>query len=66
MEDRKRLDHKIWGIAWSATLSNISIVVPGLVDATVPGHPGSTHYRGAGTIESAPLSFLSSEMAGMY
>jgi MATE family multidrug resistance protein len=34
MEERKHLDHKIWGIAWPAILSNISIAVPGLQAAS--------------------------------
>lgn len=58
MENRKRLDHKIWGIAWPAILSNISIPVMGLVDAAILGHLGSTHYLGAVAIGSALLSFL--------
>ena len=58
MEDLKRLDHKIWGIAWPAILSNISIPVLGLVDAAILGHLGSTHYLGAVAIGSALLSFL--------
>ena len=58
MEDLRRLDHKIWGIAWPAILSNISIPVLGLVDAAILGHLGSTHYLGAVAIGSALLSFL--------
>ena len=58
MEDLKRLDHKIWGIAWPAILSNISIPVLGLVDAAILGHLGSTHYLGAVAIGSALLYFL--------
>jgi len=58
MEDIRRLDHKIWGIAWPAILSNISIPVLGLVDAAILGHLGSTHYLGAVAIGSALLSFL--------
>lgn len=58
MEDRKRLDHQIWGIAWPAILSNISIPLLGLVDAAILGHLGSTHYLGAVAIGGALLSFL--------
>lgn len=58
MEDNKSLDHKIWGIAWPAILSNISIPVLGLVDAAILGHLGSTHYLGAVAIGGALLSFL--------
>ena len=58
MEDLRRLDHKIWGIAWPAILSNISIPVLGLVDAAILGHLGSAHYLGAVAIGSALLSFL--------
>lgn len=58
METKKRLDHKIWGIAWPAILSNISIPVMGLEDAAILGHLGSTHYLGAVAIGSALLSFL--------
>ncbi|MEH6635126.1 MAG: MATE family efflux transporter [Halioglobus sp.] len=58
MEDNKTLDHKIWGIAWPAILSNISIPLLGLVDAAILGHLGSTQYLGAVAIGSALLSFL--------
>jgi MATE family multidrug resistance protein len=53
-----RLDHKIWGIAWPAILSNISIPLLGLVDAAILGHLGSTRYLGAVAIGGALLSFL--------
>jgi MATE family multidrug resistance protein len=52
------LDHKIWGIAWPAILSNISIPLLGLVDAAILGHLGSTVYLGAVAIGGALLSFL--------
>ncbi len=52
------LDHKIWGIAWPAILSNISIPLLGLVDAAILGHLGSTRYLGAVAIGGALLSFL--------
>ncbi|MEP1471385.1 MAG: MATE family efflux transporter [Halieaceae bacterium] len=52
------LDHKIWGIAWPAILSNISIPLLGLVDAAILGHLGTTTYLGAVAIGGAILSFL--------
>ena len=52
------LDHKIWGIAWPAILSNISIPLLGLVDAAILGHLGTTSYLGAVAIGGAILSFL--------
>ncbi|MBN7797108.1 MATE family efflux transporter [Parahaliea mediterranea] len=52
------IDRKIWGIAWPAILSNISIPLLGLVDAAILGHLGSPHYLGAVAIGSALLSFL--------
>ncbi|NCF18781.1 MAG: MATE family efflux transporter [Haliea sp.] len=58
MASRRQLDHKIWGIAWPAILSNISVPLLGLVDAAILGHLGSTHYLGAVAIGSALLSFL--------
>lgn len=58
MEDRNRLDHKIWGIAWPAILSNISIPLLGLVDSAILGHLESSQYLGAVAIGAALLSFL--------
>jgi MATE family multidrug resistance protein len=58
MDSPRQLDHKIWGIAWPAILSNISIPLLGLVDAAILGHLGSTHYLGAVAIGGALLSFL--------
>ena len=55
---RHPLDNKIWGIAWPAILSNISIPLLGLVDAAILGHLGSNRYLGAVAIGSALLSFL--------
>lgn len=52
------MDHKIWGIAWPAILSNISIPLLGLVDAAILGHLGTTIYLGAVAIGGAILSFL--------
>ncbi len=54
----KRLDHKIWGIAWPAILSNISVPLLGLVDAALLGHLADSSYLGAVAIGSALLSFL--------
>ncbi len=58
MGDVRRLDHKIWGIAWPAILANVSIPTLGLVDAAILGHLDSTRYLGAVAIGSAILSFL--------
>ena len=58
MSSTRRLDHKIWGIAWPAILSNISVPLLGLVDAAILGHLGTTHYLGAVALGSALLSFL--------
>ena len=58
MEEQRQLDHKIWGIAWPAILSNISIPLLGLVDAAILGHLGSTRYLGAVALGSALLSIL--------
>lgn len=52
------IDRKIWGIAWPAILSNLSIPLLGLVDAAILGHLGSPRYLGAVAIGSALLSFL--------
>ena len=53
MENSSKLDHKIWGIAWPAILSDISIPLLGLVDAAVLGHLGGIQYPGAAAIDSA-------------
>ena len=58
METPKQLDHKIWGIAWPAILSNISIPLLGLIDAAILGHLGNSRYLGAVAIGAALLSFL--------
>ncbi len=58
MEDRVKLDHKIWGIAWPAILSNISVPLLGLIDAAILGHLSDVRYLGAVAIGSALLSFL--------
>jgi len=58
MGNTTRLDHTIWGIAWPAILSNISIPLLGLVDAAILGHLGTTDYLGAVAIGAALLSFL--------
>ena len=53
MENSSKLDHKIWGIAWPAILSNISIPLRGLVDAAILERLGSTRYPGAVAIGSS-------------
>ncbi len=58
MGRHRQLDHKIWGIAWPAILSNISIPLLGLVDAGILGHLDDSRYLGAVAIGSALLSFL--------
>ena len=58
METTRQLDHKIWGIAWPAILSNISIPMLGLVDSAILGHLGSSIYLGAVAVGAALLSFL--------
>lgn len=58
MASDSRLDRKIWGIAWPAILSNISIPLLGLVDSAVLGHLGSSRYLAAVAIGTALLSFL--------
>ncbi|MEP4145802.1 MAG: MATE family efflux transporter [Halioglobus sp.] len=58
MESIKQLDHKIWGIAWPAILSNISIPLLGLVDSAILGHLSSSLYLGSVAVGAALLSFL--------
>jgi len=58
MASKRTLDHQIWGIAWPAIISNISIPLLGLVDTAILGHLGSTQYLGAVAIGGAILSFL--------
>ncbi|MEP5567849.1 MAG: MATE family efflux transporter [Halioglobus sp.] len=58
METTKQLDHKIWGIAWPAILSNISIPLLGLVDSAILGHLDSSLYLGSVALGAALLSFL--------
>ncbi|RLQ22097.1 MATE family efflux transporter [Seongchinamella sediminis] len=58
MESNRQLDHKIWGIAWPAILSNISIPLLGLVDSAILGHLGTSSYLGAVAVGAALLSFL--------
>jgi MATE family multidrug resistance protein len=53
-----KLDHKIWGIAWPAFLSNVSVPLLGLTDAAILGHLGTTSYLAAVAIGSAILSFM--------
>lgn len=58
MQSARRLDRKIWGIAWPAILSNLSIPLLGLVDSAILGHLGSSRYLAAVAIGSALLSFI--------
>ncbi len=58
MPQMTTLDRKIWGIAWPAILSNISVPILGLVDAAILGHLGDASYLGAVALGTAILSFL--------
>ena len=58
MSPGRSLQRKIWGIAWPAILSNISIPLLGLVDTAILGHLDNTRYLGAVAIGAAILSFL--------
>ncbi len=58
MANSSSLNHKIWGIAWPALLSNISIPILGLVDAAILGHLPDSRYLGAVAIGSAILTFV--------
>ena len=58
MPQRRKLQRKIWDIAWPAMLSNISIPLLGLVDTAILGHLDNTRYLGAAAIGAALLSFL--------
>jgi MATE family multidrug resistance protein len=58
MITRPSLDRRIWGIAWPAILSNISIPLLGLVDAAILGHLENASFLGAVAIGAALLSFL--------
>ncbi|QFU74182.1 MATE family efflux transporter [Halioglobus maricola] len=58
MTSHKALDRKIWGIAWPAILSNISIPLLGLVDSAILGHLDDSRYLGAVAVGAALLSFL--------
>jgi MATE family multidrug resistance protein len=58
MESTRRLDHKIWGIAWPAILSNISIPLLGIVDSAILGHLQSSQYLSAVAVGAALLSFF--------
>ena len=55
---RPSLDRRIWGIAWPAIISNISIPLLGLVDAAILGHLENASFLGAVAIGAALLSFL--------
>ncbi len=58
MDSRAQLDRKIWGIAWPAILSNISIPLLGLVDSAILGHLGSSRYLAVVAVGAALLTFL--------
>ena len=58
MPQMTTLDRKIWGIAWPAILSNISVPILGLVDAAILGHLGDASYLGSVALGTAILSFL--------
>lgn len=58
MNNGPSLDRRIWGIAWPAILSNISIPMLGLVDAAILGHLENADFLGAVAIGAALLSFL--------
>jgi multidrug resistance protein, MATE family len=58
MNTSPSLDRRIWGIAWPAILSNISIPLLGLVDAAILGHLENASFLGAVAIGAALLSFL--------
>ena len=54
----RALDAKIWAIAWPAIISNISIPLLGLVDATLLGHLDSSVHLAAVAVGGAIMSFL--------
>lgn len=54
----RRLDAKIWAIAWPAILANLSIPLLGVVDAALLGHLDSPHHLAAVALGAAILSFL--------
>ena len=58
MSDTSRLNHKIWGLAWPAILSNISLPLLGLVDTAILGHLDNTRYLGAVAVGSSLLAFV--------
>ncbi len=58
MDAGRQLDRKIWGIAWPAILSNISIPLLGLVDSAILGHLDSSSYLSSVAVGAAILSFL--------
>jgi MATE family multidrug resistance protein len=58
MDSSNTLQRKIWGIAWPAVLSNISLPLLGLVDTAILGHLDNTRYLGAVAIGAALLSFI--------
>jgi MATE family multidrug resistance protein len=56
--NKSELDAKIWGIAWPAIVSNISIPLLGLVDAALLGHLDNPRHLAAVAVGGAILSFL--------
>lgn len=58
MQQEAPLNHKIWGIAWPALLSNISVPLLGLVDTAILGHLDSAIYIGAVAVGASILAFL--------
>ncbi|GHD34592.1 MATE family efflux transporter [Parahalioglobus pacificus] len=58
MAQLRPIDRKIWGIAWPAILSNLSIPLLGLVDGAILGNLGDARYLGAVALGAALLSFL--------
>lgn len=54
----RALDAKIWAIAWPAIVSNISIPLLGLVDASLLGHLDTSHHLAAVAVGGAIMSFL--------
>jgi MATE family multidrug resistance protein len=55
---KRSLNAKIWAIAWPAIVSNISIPMLGLADASILGHLDSAHHLAAVAVGGAILSFL--------
>ncbi len=54
----RRLNHKIWYLAWPMIISNISVPLLGLVDTSILGHLESAAYLSAVAVGSSILSLL--------